>query len=198
MDNMTQHLKKAEEAFINGQYRVAMLYYGNLLTANPSNKEYYIKVILCDIALEDEQKAQALFDYFTLEKEKDYFNAINSTLDIIEAYDGNLDKLNRLLSKLNMPVEAIEAITYDDFKAIVDSKKSFTEAFEDIIYSTKVIITQKDDFVDFIKNLIDNNYYDTAYNYIENSIPTFSFDPQIQELTKELKDKLGHNENQNR
>jgi hypothetical protein len=156
----------------------------------PQNQEYHIKVLLCDIAMEDEQKAQALFDYFTVEKDKNYNKAISSILDIIDAYDGDIDKLNSLLSQFSLPVESIEAISYDDFKAIVKSKKTFQEAFEDIVYSTKVIITEKDDFLDFIKNLIDNSYYDTAYNYIENSISTFSFDPQIQELTKELKNRL--------
>jgi hypothetical protein len=190
MNNISKHITEAEEAFANRQYKVAMLYYGNLLAQFPQNQEYHIKVLLCDIAMEDEQKAQALFDYFTVEKDKNYNKAISSILDIIDAYDGDMDKLNSLLSQFSLPVESIEAISYDDFKAIVKSKKTFQEAFEDIVYSTKVIITEKDDFLDFIKNLIDNSYYDTAYNYIENSISTFSFDPQIQELTKELKNRL--------
>ena len=187
---ISQHITDAEKAFINREYKVAMLYYGNLLSQAPNNKEYRIKVLLCDIALEDEQKAQALFDYFTVEKEKNYDKAVHSMHDIIDAYDGDMDKLNALLSEFSLPVESIEAISYDDFKAIVDSKSSFQEAFEDIVYSTKVIITERDDFLDFIQSLIDNSYYDTAYNYIENSISAFSFDPKIQELTQELKNKI--------
>ena len=190
MNSISTHITDAEESFANREYKLSMLYYGNLLAKFPTNQEYHIKVLLCDIALEDEQKAQALFDYFTVEKEKDYKKAIDTTMDIINAYDGDMDQLNILLSKFSIPSESIEAINYDDFKIIVNSKESFSEAFEDIVYSTKVIITDKDDFFDFIKNLIEHSYYDTAYNYIENSIPTFSFDPKIQELTQELKNRL--------
>ena len=190
MNTTNQHINDAEEAFVNRQYKLSMLYYGNLLSANPTNQEYYIKALLCDIALEDEQKSQALFDYFTVEKEKDYKKAISNTMDIIDAYDGDMNKLNTLLSKFEIPVESMEAISYDDFKSIIDAKESFQEAFEDIVYSTKVIITERDDFLDFIQNLIEHNYYDTAYNYIENSISNFSFDPKIQELTQELKTRL--------
>ncbi len=44
---------------------------------------------------------------------------------------------------------------------------SFRVAFEDIMFSTKVAIENKEDFYDFVTKLIDNGFENTAYTYLE-------------------------------
>lgn len=56
-------------------------------------------------------------------------------------------------------------IKYEDFIALIQSRGSFKEVFEDIMFSTKVIISRKEDFVDFLAKLIENGFVEVSLNY---------------------------------
>ena len=67
-----------------------------------------------------------------------------------------LIKMMELLSELSAStVDSLDAIKYEDFKKLIESRGSFRIAFEDIMFSTKVAIENKEDFFDFVDKLIE-------------------------------------------
>ena len=74
-------------------------------------------------------------------------------------------------------------------KIVIESRGSFRIAFEDIMFSTKVAIENKDDFFDFVTKLIDNDFSSTAYSYLDGFNEYFSYDKEIEKLYKKLEEK---------
>ena len=66
---------------------------------------------------EDVQKAMSLYDYFSIIKDENLDEAIRYVEDIINAYDGDIDKMMEILKDLSTStVESLDAIRYEDFK----------------------------------------------------------------------------------
>lgn len=188
-------LDSAHTHFSQKEFDKAIFLYAQLSSLFPQNIEYPIYALFCDIASEDEDKAQSLFDYFTVAKEENLDEAIEYVQDMVEAYDGDIDKMMDLLKEVSQSsVDSLDAIKYEDFKELVQSRGSFRVAFEDIMFSTKVAIESKDDFFDFVLKLIENDFNATAYSYLEGFNEYFSYDEKVEELYKLLEEKkLAHN-----
>jgi len=90
----------------------------------------------------------------------------------------------------NTNVESLNAIEYNDFMELVKDRGSFKEAYQDIMFSTKVAITTKEDLIDFIGKLIENNFNKTAYSYLDGFNQYFAYDDELTALY----DKLEQNE----
>lgn len=196
MINEHRLLNEANSLFTQKQFDKALFLYSQLSSNFPSNKEYPIYALFCDIASEDEEKAISLYDYFSVVKNDSIDEAITYVEDIINAYDGDLDKMMDLLEDLsNSTVDSLDAIKYEDFKKLIESRGSFRIAFEDIMFSTKVAIENKEDFFDFVSKLIDNNFISTAYTYLEGFNEYFSYDEEIENLYKRLEEKKFANNN---
>ncbi|QKJ22073.1 hypothetical protein [Poseidonibacter lekithochrous] len=190
MINESRLLNEANSFFTQKMFEKALFLYSQLSSNFPSNKEYPIYALFCDIASEDEEKAISLFDYFSVVKQDSIEEAITYVEDIVNAYDGDIDKMMGLLKDLsNSTVDSLDAIKYDDFKRLIDSRGSFRIAFEDIMFSTKVAIENKDDFFDFVTKLIDNDFNTTAYTYLDGFNEYFSYDEEIEKLYKRLEEK---------
>lgn len=195
MINEKKLLNSANEFFLAKDFEKALFIYAQLASLYPDNKEYPIYALLCDVASDDEEKALSLYDYFSVAKEENLDEAIVYAYDVIDAFDGDIDKMMELLKDITEnSVETLDAIKYEDFKALVISRGSFRVAFEDIMFSTKVAIESKDDFFDFVTKLIENDFNTTAYSYLEGFNEYFSYDQKIEELYKMLEEKqLAHN-----
>ena len=181
MINENKLLNEANAFFLQKKFDKALFLYSQLSSNFPENKEYQIYALFCDLASEDEIKAMSLFDYFSIIKEENLEDAIIYIEDVIDAYDGDVDKMMEMLKDLSTStVEALDAIRYDDFKKLIDSRGSFRIAFEDIMFSTKVAIENKDDFFDFVTKLIDNDFNSTAYTYLDGFNEYFSYDKEIE------------------
>ncbi len=190
MINKNRLLNEANSLFTQRKYKEALFKYSLLVSNFQDIKEYKIYALICDVAFEDEQKAMALFDYFTVLKEENLEEAIKYVEDVVEAFDGNIEKMMNLLKEFNdISIESLEAINYKDFKRIVEQRGSFKLAFEDIMFSTKVAIDTKDDFYDFVNKLIDNNFNTIAYSYLDGFHEYFIYDKKIAELYKKLEEK---------
>ena len=190
MINESRLLNEANSFFTQKKFQKALFLYSQLSSNFPENKEYQIYALFCDLASEDEIKAMSLFDYFSIIKEENLEDAIIYIEDVIDAYDGDVDKMMEMLKDLSTStVEALDAIRYDDFKKLIDSRGSFRIAFEDIMFSTKVAIENKDDFFDFVTKLIDNDFNSTAYTYLDGFNEYFSYDKEIERLYKKLEEK---------
>lgn len=195
MINEKKLLQSAHEFFLDKAFDKALFMYAQLISLFPDNKEYPIYALICDIAEDDEQKALSLYDYFSIVKEDDLEEGIAYVHNVIDAFDGDVDKMMSLLKDITeSSVDSLDAIKYEDFKALVESRGSFRIAFEDIMFSTKVAIETKDDFFDFVTKLIENDFNTTAYSYLEGFNEYFSYDQKIEELYKMLEEKqLAHN-----
>ena len=190
MINENRLLNEANSFFTQKKFEKALFLYSQLSSNFPQNKEYPIYALFCDIASEDEEKAISLYDYFSIVKDENLEEAIRYVEDVINAYDGDIDKMMEVLKELSMStVESLDAIRYEDFKKLIDSRGSFRIAFEDIMFSTKVAIENKDDFFDFVTKLIDNDFNTTAYTYLDGFNEYFSYDKEIEKLYKKLEEK---------
>jgi tetratricopeptide (TPR) repeat protein len=187
-------LQQAHSFFTAKEYDKALFLYSQVLYTKPKSIEYQLYCIFCDLGYESDEKAQTLFDYFIVAKDEDFQEAVTYVEDVINAYDGDNNKMMGLLKDISTTnVEALNAIEYKDFMQLVENRGSFKEAYQDIMFSTKVAITSKDDLLDFIDKLIENNFDKTAYNYLDGFNEFFSYDKDLTKLYERLgKKELGN------
>lgn len=177
-------MEKAGENFLKREYEEAKKIFESVLRIDPTHKEARLGTILCDMVHEDEEEAIALYDYYIVLKEEAVQNPEDQILAMIKELDLDQEELNKLFEFDTLP--QMEGITYKDFLSIVESRGNFKEAFEDIMFSTKVIITKKSDFFDFIDRLIENGFTDIVYSYLEDATKLYPADQKLQEFFERL------------
>ncbi len=183
----TKTLDIANAHFLAGQYQEALREYSDALRRNPLSKEAYNNAILCDMAMSGEGGAEALFDYYAILRSEDTEQADTVISEILETMDGTLDQLTGLFNEgVLQRVEFADGIMYSEFKELVTSENDFKRIFENIMFSTRVIITEKEDFVDFLDNLIDNGYREMALSYLESALGVYPNDTQLRNLLRRL------------
>ncbi|WP_458700183.1 tetratricopeptide repeat protein [Sulfurospirillum sp. 1307] len=192
MKNLTKQVEKyikvATDNFFDKKYDVAMLNFSLALELNPNSQEAKIGAILCDFAHEKEEEAIAIFEYYLVNKSNGVENSESIVEDILNSVDFTLETLEKMFfeESIEENLNTQEAIGYDDFKSFIKSKNSFKEAFEDIMFSTKVIIHKRDDFIDFLEQLIDNGFEDMSLNYFESAVNLFPNDEKLLSLIKKV------------
>lgn len=172
-------LERAEHEFLKGDYSNALRSYGLILKDYPTLDEAKVGVYLSDLGAESEEEAQALFDYYQMIKsEKE--NAVDIIDGLIDSLDSSKEYLQKLLlDPIQEQIEYGDGIRYGDFLALVKNRGSFKKAFEDIMFSTKVVITNKDEFIDFIKQLSAEGFDEMALGYLDASTHLFGNDQEI-------------------
>ena len=189
-------LSKAKENFSSQNYEEAMRQFALVLQTYPNSKEAYNGVILSEMAISGESGAEALFDYYEVLKDENSDEADSIMNDLLKSMDDSMAKLSEIFTDpLLNKLELEDGILYDDFKNILQNGGEFKETFENIMFSSKVIITQKDDFLDFLENLIEYNFSDMALNYLENALSVYPSDERLGKLLKKLLDKGKNIEN---
>jgi len=182
-------LERAENYFYSGEYDEAMRIYGLLLKDFPDLQEARIGAILSDIANENDEEAQAPFEYYQVLKNENNENAEKIIEEMIVSLDDALEKISTLLDgTLLGKDEYVNGINYEDFKELVKQRGSFRRAFEDIMFSTRVVITDKNDLLDFLQQLVNNGFNDMAMRYIEGAAIAYPGEEKIQDLIKKMKD----------
>jgi len=172
-------LQRAEGEFLKGDYSKALRSYGLILKDYPTLDEAKIGVYLSDLGTESEEEAQALFDYYQMIKsEKE--NAADIIDGLIESIDTTKHQLQELLvNPLQEQVEYGDGIRYSDFLILIENRGSFKKAFEDIMFSTKVVITDKDEFIDFVTQLANEGFDEMALNYLDATSSLFGDDQDV-------------------
>jgi len=160
-------LQRAEEQFLNKDYANALKIYGLLLKDYPQLKDAKVGAYLSDMGLDLEEDAQALFDYYQAIK-----NSSEDAEEIIDElsqtiYATRIIVQEQVVGAFQEQVEYQDGISYSDFVALIKDKGDFREAFEDIMFSTKVVISTKEEFIDFIKQLVDADYHAVALKYLD-------------------------------
>ena len=172
-------LQRAEHEFLNGDYKNALRSYGLILKDYPALDEAKIGAYLSDLGSESEDEAQALFDYYQVIKGENQ-NAVEIIDGLIENLDSTKHKLHELLEQpIEEQIEYSDGIRYSDFTALVASRGSFKKTFEDIMFSTKVVITNKDEFIDFVTQLSNEGFDEMALGYLDASTHLFGNDQDV-------------------
>ncbi|MEN8147919.1 MAG: hypothetical protein ABFR02_09930 [Campylobacterota bacterium] len=185
--NKYKTLALANESFSKSEFEQALRSYAMVLKDYPASKEAYNGAILAEMAMSGEGGAEALFDYYAVLREDDAEQADVILSEILETMDGTLDQLGEIISQpLTERLEFEDGIMYSEFKEIVDDAGDFRRIFENIMFSTRVIITEKDDFVDFLDKLMENNYHEMALSYLEGALAVHPNDEQLRKLLRRL------------
>lgn len=180
-------LTQAKESFSKSDYKNALEKFAAVLQNFPNSKEAYNGVILSEMAMSGEGGAEALFDYYEILREEDKEQADIIMSNILQNMDGSMEKLKEVFAEpLRDRLEFEDGILYKDFKTLVDDSGNFKEIFENIMFSTKVIITQKEDFIDFLENLIEYGFEEMALTYLENALSVYPSDKLLRKLLKKL------------
>lgn len=172
-------LQRAENEFLEGDFTNALRDYGLLLKDYPTMDEAKVGVYLSDLGIESSEEAQALFDYYQVIKDEKE-NAAEIIDSLIRSLDSSKDAVEELLiDSIEEQLEYAEGIRYSDFLELVENRGSFKKAFEDIMFSTKVVITSKDEFIDFVTKLTEQGFDEMALSYLDASSSLFGNDQDI-------------------
>ena len=95
-------LRIAESSFVNKEYIKAMNYYSKLLSYIPNQDDAKIGVMLCDIAMdkENEDYAQSIFDFYTINKIESSATAFKNTKELINSLDNDKKKFDSVFTEL--------------------------------------------------------------------------------------------------
>ena len=172
---VSELLDRAERLFLEKNYSDALKLYALTLEIEESNTEAYIGAILCDLGFDFSDDAQVIYYYYQTIKS----SAKNSKESIEMLVDTVTTSTQDIFNLIDADAALDDGIDYDDFLDIIEDKENFREAFEDAIFSTKVIISKKSQFIDFIKRLAENGYYGVALDYLESHAPFYKNDQDI-------------------
>jgi hypothetical protein len=172
-------LRRAENEFIEGNFEKSLRSYGLILRDHPALDEAKVGACLSDLGFASRDEAQALFDYYQIIKnEKE--NAVDIIDGLLDSLEHTQEKLQALLiDPIDEQIEYGDGIRYSDFLKVVDSRGSFKETFEDIMFSTKVIISEKDEFIDFVTKLSKEGFDEMALNYLDATAQMFGNDQEV-------------------
>ena len=186
---MNLHVTLGIDSFYKRDYSLALFYFSLALQEEPDSKDARLGAILSDMANDKEMEAVALFEYYLVSKEDDRENIEDIAMEIIELIDSSAESIYGLIEKkeLQYAIDEENGIEYEDFKALIIQRGSFKKAFEDIMFSTKVLISKKEDFVDFLEKLIDNGFSEMSLNYLESAMSIFPNDKKLISLVNRAK-----------
>jgi hypothetical protein len=172
-------LQRAESEFLQGNFKKALRSYGLILKDHPALDEAKVGVYLSDLGSDNQDEAQALFDYYQIIKDEKE-NAVDIIDGLIDSLDTSKVAIQQLLlDPVEEQVEYGDGIRYSDFLALVQSRGSFKQTFEDIMFSTRVVITDKDEFIDFVTKLSREGFDEMALGYLDATAHLFGNDQDV-------------------
>lgn len=169
--------KLAIKAFQAGKFDLAKIYF-SLEFDKTSSKDLLILINICDVAKQSAQEANVLFDMVLSNFDK-YKENLNEVIEILESNLGNVVKSEKIQS----------GIDYQDFKKLVENSGNFKQIFENIMFSTHVVISKRDDLVEFIEHLLENGFDEICFDYLENVAEFFTNTEKISAILNEISKK---------
>lgn len=192
MDRKTlAKLSKAKKAFLARDYALSLRLYNDLILDDENNKEAKIGVLLSDVAVENDEQAQKLFEYYQILKLQKINGAEDNILNIINLLDRNTNHFATLVNDFEeAKINDIDGILYSDFKKLCRAS-SFKKIFEYAMFSTKIVFTNKGDFVEFLDLLVENDLPHISLQYIETLEGDIIYDSKIQGILKKALERMG-------
>ena len=172
---MIDYKKIGIKYFKRSKFKDAIFYF-SLAYEKTREKDLLFLIQICSLGEENAEEAKLLFDYYMAKvRAGEDDEGVEEILKILESRDEEGEYF-----------EEQDAISYEDFKRAVYKDGSFKKVFENIMFSTKVMISNKDDFLEFLGNLIKNDFIDMSMNYLESAAVMFGGDERIDQLFKEI------------
>jgi tetratricopeptide (TPR) repeat protein len=185
--NKYKTLALANESFNKENYEEALRRYAQVLQDFPESKEAFNGAILAEMAMSGEEAAEVLFDYYEVLREEDAEQADTVISEILQTMDGTVEQLSKLFAEpLRHRLEYEDGILYDDFRRLVEKEGDFKTLFENIMFSTRVLITEKEEFIDFLTQLNRHGFHRMAMNYIETALAMYPNDEQLRGLLRDI------------
>lgn len=187
-ENKKLLIQKGFTAFEARRYDKSMQYFGDALRIDPQNLEAKIGLLLSDMAQEFPHETNGFYDLYQSMIESNPRRSRKqiqkSLLKSIESFDHSLHKIAQIIDE-NDKSEQLNGILYRDFLEFVKAQ-GFVRAFENLIFSTKIIFTRRSDFYEFLHALVDNGLKDHALQYIE-SMKEPHISQEIAQILKKIK-----------
>ncbi len=180
-------LTRAEELFTLGKYENALTTYGLLLKEYPTHSDAQVGVFLCDIGMESGEEAQALFDYYQIIKSEQE-DAGEVMVNLLSSLDSGKNQVSELLNLDADRIEYKDGIGYQEFLQFIEDRGDFKRAFEDVMFSTKVILKNKEEYISFITALIEKGQKELALQFLDSLGNAFDKDQEIYGLYHKLKE----------
>ena len=180
-------ITRAEELFSLGKYENALTTYGLLLKEYPAHFDAQIGVYLCDIGMESGEEAQALFDYYQIIKSEQE-DAAEVMIEILSSLDSDKNKITKLLNIENDKLEYKDGIGYQEFLQFIEERGDFKRAFEDVMFSTKIILKNKEEYISLITDLMEKGQKELALQFLDSVGSAFENDQEIYALYDKLKE----------
>ncbi|WP_331774632.1 tetratricopeptide repeat protein [Sulfurospirillum sp. 1612] len=180
---MSMNLSLGIDYFYKGDFEKALFYFALALQEDQDSVAARVGAILSDMATQRRHEAEALFEYFMLTKDSENGDIVEEIVDLADAsIESIFEKIDS--KELEHAMNEENGIEYVDFIKLVAQRGSFKKAFEDIMFSTKVLISNKDDFVDFLEQLIDSGFTEMSINYLESAISMYPNDTKLISLVE--------------
>jgi len=188
--NKYKTLANANDSFTKAEFEQALRNYALVLKDFPNSKEAYNGAILSEMAMSGEASAIALFDYYEVLREENAEQADTIISEILDTLDGSMDELTQMMSApLKNAIAFENGISYDEFKMLVNQEGDFKKIFENIMFSTRVIISEKEDFLDFLEHLVSHGFEEMALSYVDSAMSVYKNDPKLTEIFNTITEK---------
>ncbi len=180
----------AEKLYYAEQYLKAIFNYSKILEHDPNNRKARLLTILTEMVMNKEKGGEALYDYYLFIRDQ-VPNPEDIVEDILNTIDNQSLEFNKILENEAIKSQIIysDGLTYSEFKDLIVPEKGFKRAFEDTIFSTKIIITNKKDLKDLLNNLINYGFDGIAMSYLESAMISFPNDKTLNFIKKKITNK---------
>lgn len=189
MNNKNKKLLKiANNYFQKKDYVNALKLFSIVYKEEHENIDAKAGVLLASLSKELQDEILPLYEFFNIAKTFDPINSYEVLESLVESLElGASSAQEEPEVSFENVIEHEDGITFADFKKLYSKDENPKTVLENIFFSTKVIITQKKDFFEFINILIKNEYIEMALNYIDSASSVFPADEKIRELLKKIK-----------
>ncbi len=178
---MSRFIETAKNNFFKREYKKALLNYSLALKDEPFDLDAKIGALLSDMAMDKEEEAMALFELYEVSKGEG-IDGISHIIETLLHDDIEIITANEVDT---IPVYE-DGIEYKDFLNLIDNRESFKRALEDLMFSSRIVIHKKEDFIEFVKLLLENGYGNLALNYLESAISLYPYEIFFKNTLKQL------------
>ncbi len=183
---MIRHKYHGIKKFLKKDFDSAILHFSLALQEKIEDRELQTYLNLAYFAKENEDEATALFDFYSVCLKNNNIKNKEEIEQTVDSLQTGFEKLNNLQDQVDALIDEENGISYEDFLHLVKERGSFSRAFEDIMFSTRVLISKKEDFLHFLNLLVDNGFKQMALNYLESATALFPAELSLQDLANKV------------
>ena len=178
-ENLAQSAKKQDfkqialAHFRRKDYEGAKLYLSLAYEKKPS-KALLNLIELCEFAASAPEEGDLLFEFYTKHcKVRSINREFEKILDMSE-------------NSKSLAHSDDAALSWADFLQS-EREIGFQRSFENVIFANKLVISSKNEFLDFLEKLLDNGYTETTLSYVESVAAHFAGDGRFMRLQERLR-----------